>query len=262
MRVVLPAALLLTFTSLALVPAQSPQGEYVKKATRAETVRATLASFGLPNLEGKWYSVGPFDNTDRQAFDTVYPPEKAVDLKATYAGKPPVRAVAGTGEIVKWERLPTGRYNILVKGEARVRIEGEHPSDTLYRVVVGRRLDDVAPTKEVSGARERIRSGCRRLLSLLKRSPDLLDGAVGDDQPPGVVADRVAAAVIPEALAGRDLIVQAQTGSGKTLAFALPILDHLRRSPSFLQRHRSARAGRRRAAGTRPKARPRPGTAI
>jgi hypothetical protein len=27
----------------------------------------------------------------------------------------------------------------------------------------------------------------------------LLDGALGDDQPPGVVADRVAAAVIPEA---------------------------------------------------------------
>ena len=33
---------------------------------------------------------------------------------------------------------------------------------------------------------------------LLKRSPDLLDGALADDQPPGVVADRVAAAVIPD----------------------------------------------------------------
>src|SRR5437762_1981245 len=88
MRVVLPASVLfLTCTSLALVPAQSPPGEYVKKDTRAETVRATLASFGLPNLEGKWYSVGPFDNSDRQGFDTAYPPEKAVDLKATYLGK-------------------------------------------------------------------------------------------------------------------------------------------------------------------------------
>jgi Lon protease-like protein len=35
--------------------------------------------------------------------------------EATYAGKPAVRAVAGAGQIVKWERLPTGRYNILVK---------------------------------------------------------------------------------------------------------------------------------------------------
>ena len=61
--------------------------EYVKKATRAETVRATLASHGLPNLEGKWFYVGPFDNTDKVGFDHAYPPEKSVDLAAKYPGK-------------------------------------------------------------------------------------------------------------------------------------------------------------------------------
>jgi Lon protease-like protein len=118
--------------------------------------------------------------------------------EATYAGKPAVRPVAGTGEIVKWERLPTGRYNIVVKGEARVRIQGEQPSDTLYRVAVGCRLHDVAPAGDVTAARERLRTRCRRLLVLLKRPPDLLDSMLGDEQP-GVVTDRVAAAVIPEA---------------------------------------------------------------
>ena len=39
--------------------------------------------------------------------------------EATYAGKPPVASVAGAGEIVKWERLPGGRYNILVEGRWR-----------------------------------------------------------------------------------------------------------------------------------------------
>jgi uncharacterized protein len=116
--------------------------------------------------------------------------------EATYAGKPAVRAVAGAGEIVKWERLGTGRYNILVKGDARVRIEAEHPSDTLYRIAVGRRLHEVGPRGDVTAARERIRTACRRLLVLLKRPPDLLDSAL-DDQP-GAVTDRVAAAVIPE----------------------------------------------------------------
>ena len=48
---------------------------------------ATLASFGLPNLEGKWYYAGPFDNADNAGFDAAYPPEKEVDLKATYTGK-------------------------------------------------------------------------------------------------------------------------------------------------------------------------------
>lgn len=37
-------------------------------------------------------------------------------------------------------------------------------------------------------------------------------------------------AVIPEALSGKDLIVQAKTGSGKTLAFVLPLLQHLEKS--------------------------------
>src|SRR5262249_20423989 len=46
-------------------------------------------------------------------------------FEAAYAGKPAVHPVAGAGEIVSWERLATGRYNILIKGEWRIRIEGE-----------------------------------------------------------------------------------------------------------------------------------------
>lgn len=34
-----------------------------------------------------WKVIGPFDNTGRQGFNTVYPPEEAVELGATYAGK-------------------------------------------------------------------------------------------------------------------------------------------------------------------------------
>ena len=64
-----------------------PKPDYVKKATRAETAKATLASFGLPNLSGKWYFAGPFDNPDRKGIDVKYPPEKEVDLKATFVGK-------------------------------------------------------------------------------------------------------------------------------------------------------------------------------
>ncbi|MDB5306420.1 MAG: hypothetical protein JWO38_622 [Gemmataceae bacterium] len=102
MRTALPAsALIAALVSVAVLPAQPPQdkaapkGEYVKKATRAETVRATLAAHGLPNLGGKWYYAGPFDNTDRAGFDYPYPPEKAVDLKAVYPGK--------GGEKVGWK---------------------------------------------------------------------------------------------------------------------------------------------------------------
>ncbi len=35
----------------------------------------------------RWQTIAPFDNTERAGFDTVYPPEKEVDLAASYKGK-------------------------------------------------------------------------------------------------------------------------------------------------------------------------------
>ena len=126
-------------------------------------------------------------------------------FEASYAGKPAVHAVAGAGEIVSWERLATGRYNILVKGEWRVRIESERPSDTLYRIVTAQRLDDVAPTTDASAALARIRDACGRLLRALDRPADLLDTALAG-QLPGVIADRIAAAVVPDADLRQELL--------------------------------------------------------
>ena len=89
MRSVPPVLAVLSLcTMLALLPAQPPKvGEYVKKSSRSETVRATLASFGLPNLEGKWLYAGPFDNADRAGFDAKYAPEKNLDPADTFTGK-------------------------------------------------------------------------------------------------------------------------------------------------------------------------------
>jgi len=119
-------------------------------------------------------------------------------FEASYAGKPPVFLVAGAGEIVSWERLATGRYNILVKGGWRVRIGRELPTDTLYRIVTAQPLDDVEPTGDVSPALARIRDLCGRLLQALDRPSDLLDAALAADQKHGVIADRIAAAVVPD----------------------------------------------------------------
>jgi Lon protease-like protein len=123
-----------------------------------------------------------------------------------YAGKPEVHAIAGAGEIVSWERLATGRYNVLLKGEGRVRLERELPSDTLYRLWEVRRLEDVAPAADLAPAVARIRAACVRLLRALDRPADLLDTALAEGQPPGVVADRIAAAVLPDAAVRQALL--------------------------------------------------------
>jgi len=126
--------------------------------------------------------------------------------QVTYLGKPAVQPVAGAGEIVSWERLATGRYNILVKGDARVRIESERPSDTLYRIVTAQKLDETAPTTDVSASLARVRDACGRLLRTLERPPDLLDSALAAGQLPGVIADRIAAAVVPDPALRQELL--------------------------------------------------------
>lgn len=49
-------------------------------------------------LDGTWHYLGPFDNTAWKAFDTAYPPEKGIDLKASYTGK--------NYRIIKWKEYP------------------------------------------------------------------------------------------------------------------------------------------------------------
>ncbi len=61
--------------------------DYVKKSTRTATILASLRASGLPNLEGTWQWIGPFDNPSEDAFHLSYPPEKEIDLTKNYAGK-------------------------------------------------------------------------------------------------------------------------------------------------------------------------------
>jgi hypothetical protein len=72
--------------------AAPPKLVYVKKGTREETLLASLKASGLPSLEGKWFYIGPFDNTGGEGFDTAFPPEKEIALKKTYSGKGGARA--------------------------------------------------------------------------------------------------------------------------------------------------------------------------
>ena len=60
------------------------------------------------------------------------------------AGDPPVFEVGCIGHIVHARKLPDGRYNIVLEGIHRLRIEREtaRPPDRLYRVAEVRRLDD------------------------------------------------------------------------------------------------------------------------
>ena len=72
---------------------------YVKKATKEESILATLAASGLPSFQGKWYWIGPFDSPGNlEGFERVYPPQTEIDLKKSYDGKNKQR--------IGWKELP------------------------------------------------------------------------------------------------------------------------------------------------------------
>lgn len=116
-----------------------------------------------------------------------------------YEGRPPVFDVCGAGVIAQHARRTDGRYDILLRGLARVRIVREHPPATRYRVVQATVLADLPVDPAVTAALE------RKLASLWAELAPHLPDALRDlsaltmDAPDaGAVADRVAGALFAD----------------------------------------------------------------
>ncbi len=117
-----------------------------------------------------------------------------------YEGKPAVFRVAGAGRIVGCERLPTGRFNIVLRGESRIRIDHEIPSDTLYRVVRATVLAERGADRPALGLlSERVKERCRSILQAVNRSAPGVEEALVSATSPGILCDQVASALIPSA---------------------------------------------------------------
>ncbi|MFQ5899191.1 MAG: LON peptidase substrate-binding domain-containing protein [Candidatus Methylomirabilia bacterium] len=121
--------------------------------------------------------------------------------EADYYGRPPVYPVAGAGEITQWERLPDGRYNILLRGLGRILIDGEAPSERPYRIANAHWLDDVHPPGGEQGLApqmEQLRHVLGQLLSQLPQPVPRLLEVLTDRNHPGALVDRIASVVTGE----------------------------------------------------------------
>jgi uncharacterized protein len=135
--------------------------------------------------------------------------------EAAYDAKPEVYTVGGAGEIVRWERLATGRFNILVRGDRRVRIESELPTDTLYRMVRARVLEDAVPRGDdgrLASQTDRVKAACLRLLKRQGQATPEIERAFRSATVPAVVADRIASVVIPDPLLRQQLLETLDVG--------------------------------------------------
>jgi len=117
---------------------------------------------------------------------TVHP-----DHVASIGGDPPLYPVGCAGIISQAQRLPDGRFHIVLDGTWRFRIldESPRPAERLYRIARVERLPepyDASQRGRVAGLRSRILELVRRLLALSDRAraqeftPDLF--AATDDE--------------------------------------------------------------------------------
>jgi len=116
----------------------------------------------------------------------------------SYEGRPAVYDVMGVGRIVQWERMATGRFNLLLQGECRARIDRELPADTLYRMVAATPLDDIGvDAPGVEALASRVRSRAARILATVGQSGEDLQATLDALTDPGRLCDLVASTLIP-----------------------------------------------------------------
>ena len=116
---------------------------------------------------------------------------------------PPVRAICGAGIIEAEDRYDDGRYDIVLRGVARVRLVAELPPRKLYREFRAEVLDDVLPKGGVAALAPAL-EGLRQLVFELSTKLPKESGAtqlaeaVAQMKEPSAIVDLVAAAAVSD----------------------------------------------------------------
>jgi uncharacterized protein len=110
--------------------------------------------FPLPNLVFFPHVVQPlhiFEPRYRQLTADALADDRLLSLvllqpgwEESYDERPPIYPVACLGRIIADQELADGRYNLLLRGIARIRVIEEIPNDKLYRVARAEALADDA----------------------------------------------------------------------------------------------------------------------
>ena len=109
--------------------------------------------------------------------------------------------IAGVGEVVMAHELPDGRFNLVVRGHARVRIDDELASDRPYRLVVrdgAARHCRPRDAGELRDAEQSLRALIGQLADAIPEGGEPLRQVVGGAETPAALADVVAAELIAD----------------------------------------------------------------
>jgi Lon protease-like protein len=112
--------------------------------------------------------------------------------------RPAVLPVAGVGEVVMAHELADGRFNLVLRGRARIRIDEELASDRPYRLVAASLIPDlaVADGQELADADQSLRALIGHLADAIPDGGELLRQVVAAQETASELVDVVAAALI------------------------------------------------------------------
>ncbi|HEX9306388.1 MAG TPA: LON peptidase substrate-binding domain-containing protein [Anaeromyxobacter sp.] len=121
-----------------------------------------------------------------------------------HALRPPLRAVCGAGIIEVEDRYDDGRYDIVLRGVARVRLLAELPARKLYREFKAELLEDELPEGGAAALEAQLESLRQLVYELSTKLPAesgaaQLAEAVAQMKEPSSIVDLVAAAAVSEA---------------------------------------------------------------
>ena len=121
---------------------------------------------------------------------------------------PRVASVASGGELVLAQELPDGRFNLVVRGRARIGIDEELPSDEPYRLIAAHEIpDDLAvEASDIDEADTTLRALVSGLAESIPDGGELLKHVAAAQDTPAALANVVAASLIADAKARQRLL--------------------------------------------------------
>ena len=140
--------------------------------------------------------------------------------------RPAVRPVMGVGEVVMAHELPDGRFNLVVRGRARVELQEEHDTGEPYRLIVAKLRTDrpVINPQEVADADQSLRALVGQLADSIPDGGELLRQVVASQATPAELADVLAAALVVDVkkrqrlLETRDLVKRIERVTAQVVA--------------------------------------------